>query len=230
VVEIFSAGLVSGLSVNIGGEGTSVSVVIKGVQIYNKFIKIGGNTITSSMLNTLHGVLAMSDIIKIKDMCYCALDVKEQTETLNSKKDNKISITLINGVQNLAEELFLITECLWESEDASIQKVIAQTINECNYPDKKLLWGNIVLCGMTSLITGLKERLLKELKKLAPTSTPVKIIAAPDRDRAACIGASMLLSSVSFYDQLDQFILHAYDEHDFSKEHYRDLVINKPIH
>ncbi len=59
---------------------------------------------------------------------------------------------------------------------------------------------SIVLAGGTSLLPGLPERLHAELchGECLPRGVIVRIIAAPERDRAACVGAAVLACDADF--------------------------------
>lgn len=57
-----------------------------------------------------------------------------------------------------------------------------------------------MLAGGTSMVPGFPERLHSELcrcEKL-PLGLPIRVIAAPERDRAACVGAAALASDPKF--------------------------------
>ena len=62
------------------------------------------------------------------------------------------------------------------------------------------LYGNIILCGGTSLIPGIQERLEKDLKHIA-AKTKVKFFASSyrtERKHSAWIGGSILASLGTF--------------------------------
>ena len=65
---------------------------------------------------------------------------------------------------------------------------------------QRIMASNIVLCGGTSLLPGLPERLCEELERWLPNGVDIRIIAAPQRDRAAVVGASLLARDASFPD------------------------------
>jgi len=143
----------------------------------------------------------------LQNVCYCALDIIEEKQILNSSKAKErlgVTVETKNGELSLVGERFLVTENLFTGN--VIQSVIVGAINDCDYSDKQYLWGNIVLSGKTSMIAGLPERLEKELSVLAPHKS-LNIIYNPDRDNAACTGASMLISSASYYTQINDLTI-----------------------
>jgi len=191
--EVFSAGIVSGVAVNIGGKGTSVAVVINGKQINHNFTEKGGNKLSKIIVSEKQNDLpfresSFEDLIKIKQNCICKVNTRECSFDIHP-----IDITLPNyNISLSSEERCNFTEYLWEN-DNSIQNTIAKTINECDFSDKNLLWANIVISGYTSKLPFLPDRLEHELYKSAPPKTVVKVIALPDREHAGCIGEIQLL-------------------------------------
>ena len=60
----------------------------------------------------------------------------------------------------------------------------------CKYPQRKLLYSQIVLSGGSTLFKGFGERLLLEVRKhrLAPRDTKIRIAAPPERLYTTWIG------------------------------------------
>ena len=56
---------------------------------------------------------------------------------------------------------------------------------------RKVLYGNIVLCGGNSMLPGIDARLQKEIKALAPPTMDVKVTSPPERQYSAWIGGSI---------------------------------------
>jgi len=68
---------------------------------------------------------------------------------------------------------------------------------------RKELYGNIVISGGTTLISGFQERLLKEVKALAPTAiqSKVKVFSPEERKYSVWIGGS-ILSCISTFNAM----------------------------
>jgi len=75
------------------------------------------------------------------------------------------------------------------------------SIMSSNVDIRKDLYGNVVLSGGTSMLSGIAERLQKELTDLAPSRMKVRIIAPPERKYSVWIGGS-ILGSLSEFRQL----------------------------
>ena len=85
------------------------------------------------------------------------------------------------------------------------RNIIQTWNNRKKYDDdiRKELYNSIVLAGGTSMFNGLPERLIKEIKALAPKSMKqeVRVIASPERRFATWIGGS-ILSSISTFERI----------------------------
>ena len=82
-----------------------------------------------------------------------------------------------------------------------IEEICNDSIQKCDDIDiRKELYNSIVLAGGTSMFNGLPERLIKEIKALAPKSMKqeVRVIVSPERRFATWIGGSILSSFSEF--------------------------------
>jgi len=78
-----------------------------------------------------------------------------------------------------------------------------KSIEMCDEDLRTNLYGNIVLAGGTSLMSGFTERFEDEIRKYAaksPKQTDIIVTAALHRKNAAWIGGSMLASMSTFAD------------------------------
>ncbi|KAJ3330577.1 Actin-2, partial [Gonapodya sp. JEL0774] len=106
-------------------------------------------------------------------------------------------------VMKLSTERFHPPEILFHphligSEDPGIHQLVADCVNRADMDMRKHLWGNVVLSGGTTLTRGLGDRLLSELKKVAPRDVKIKIFAPPERKFSTWIGGSILASLNTF--------------------------------
>ena len=85
-------------------------------------------------------------------------------------------------------------------KDKGLGYACFDSIQKCEIDVRKDLYNCIVLSGGNSMFNGLKERLTKEIKMLAPESMKeeVKVIASPERKIAAWVGAS-IFASLSYF-------------------------------
>ena len=82
-------------------------------------------------------------------------------------------------------------------EKEGIHELIYSSIMKCDTDMRNDVFNNIVCAGGTSMFQGIAERMQKEIKKKAPQSTIVKIIAPPERQLNVicllCLGAGIHL-------------------------------------
>ncbi len=57
----------------------------------------------------------------------------------------------------------------------------ALCVSRCDLDVRRSLYGDIVLAGGSTCFDGFGDRLLSEVRKLAPRDTKIKIMAPPER-------------------------------------------------
>ena len=130
-------------------------------------------------------------------LCYVALD-------LASEKETSVRYELPDGQEiPIGRERYQAPEALFNPSLAGragggISKLIHDSIEESEESIRPELYMNVVLAGGSSLLPGLRERIEKDLKSLAPSTMPVRVIASPDRMYAAWVGGSVLGSLSTF--------------------------------
>jgi actin-related protein len=106
-------------------------------------------------------------------------------------------------VITIGNERFRCPETLFKPsliglEETGIHEKTFQSIMKTDIDVRKDLYSNVVLSGGTSKFEGIAERMMKELRSLAPSSMKVKITAPPERHYSVWIGGSILASLTSF--------------------------------
>ncbi|KAJ0402415.1 hypothetical protein ATCC90586_000013 [Pythium insidiosum] len=106
----------------------------------------------------------------------------------------------------IGNERFRTPEVLFQPslvgrEVAGVHECLFQTIMKCDVDIRRDLYCNIVLSGGSTMFPGISERLLKELKALAPATMKLKVIAPPERKYSVWIGGS-ILASLSTFQQM----------------------------
>ncbi len=169
---VFSIGLTTALSVEVGTGITSITPVME-AQLYNPSIRrlnIAGADIEEylNQLLTQYGIFQKREILKdIKEKC-----LKISLDPVHAGQDtvNAVDYLLPDGeklhiseyiIINAAEVLFNPQLILPQAEN--IAQAIINSLTLINPYYIKPLLQNIVLTGGTSLISGFKERLIQEL-------------------------------------------------------------------
>jgi actin len=79
-----------------------------------------------------------------------------------------------------------------------LHKIVFNSLQKCDLGLRRRLYAEILLCGGSTMITGLPERVRKEMIALAPAKTAVNVVALPDGKYAAWIGGSIVGSLATF--------------------------------
>uniref|UniRef100_A0A915CP60 Actin n=1 Tax=Ditylenchus dipsaci TaxID=166011 RepID=A0A915CP60_9BILA len=79
-----------------------------------------------------------------------------------------------------------------------LAQCVANSILKCDFDLRKTLYQNIVLSGGSTLFAGFGDRLLYEMRRLAPKDVKVRILAPQERLYSTWIGGSILASLDTF--------------------------------
>jgi centractin len=124
-------------------------------------------------------------------------------------------VTISNERHRASEVLF--QPSLIGSEERPIHDVLMTSILQSDMDLRSTLFSNIVLSGGSTLLPGLGDRLLYELRQRAPERTRIRISAPPERKDSAWVGGSILASLATFknmwvgrneYEEYGSSILH----------------------
>lgn len=94
----------------------------------------------------------------------------------------------INGADRLRIGEALFQPSIAGITDKGIHDKVFDSVSKSDNEIRGMLWCNVVLAGGTSMMNGLPERLQKDLKLLAGSSTRVNIHAMPDRRNLSWTG------------------------------------------
>lgn len=170
---VFSVGLTTALSIEIGNGLSSVTPIMDG-RIYNPSIRrlnIAGSDVEENLnkLLTQYGIFQKREIIKdIKEKCLkIALDPTHEAQD----PQNAVDYLLPDGEKLHLNEFVVISaaEVLFNPQLISTQSenISQAVINSLLVVDPyyiELLLKNIVITGGTSLIPGFKNRLIQEIR------------------------------------------------------------------
>ena len=145
---------------------------------------------------------AEREIVKqIKEnVCYLALNPQKE-EGLEGEKTRYMlpdgSMLDIGAARFRAPELLFRPDLLGE-EFEGLHEVLAFAIQKSDMDLRKTLYQNIVLSGGSTLFRGFGDRLLAEVKKVAPKDIKIRISAPQERLYSTWIGGSILASLDTF--------------------------------
>ena len=159
-------------------------------------------------------------------MAYEAASEEESWEALPTA-DKFEDCVLPDGTRiKLGAERFRAPEVLFNpsligSEEEGVQRTLVNTIMKCDLDLRRTLFSQIVLSGGSTLFPGFGDRLLNDVRRLAPKDTKIRITAPPERLTATWIGGSILASLATFktmWVRRDE-----YEEHGASIIHRKTL-------
>jgi len=107
------------------------------------------------------------------------------------------------SVIHVGSEKFRACEALFHpallgKECLGVPALLVQCISRCDLDLRRTLFSHITLSGGSTLFDGFGDRLLSEVRRLAPRDTRIKIWAPPDRILSTWIGGSILASLATF--------------------------------
>ena len=214
ILGLYSCGRFNGISIDLGDSITQFIPGFEGYPLPHSIqsINLGGRDLTEFMMKLLNDTAKKfsnnggKEIIKkIKESStYVALDFEKDSKSVNPfdyELPDGTHVIITDQRIKCPEALF--KPAMIDKDENGIEQICNDSIQKCDIDIQKDLYNNIILCGGTSFFNGLKERLTKEIKSLAPDSMKekVKIIASPERKFSVWIGGSICASISTFEDK-----------------------------
>ena len=200
ILSLFSTSSTSGAVLESGDGVTQSCIIYEGYAIPGSYkrINLGGKEVTEYLqylLNKKGYGLNNSDGFQItkkikEDLCEINNNNNLEKKSYNLPDDSIIEI---------GEERFLAPEILFnpllrEYEYPGIPEVLSESINKTNVDLKLQLYSSILLSGGNTKIKGLKERIYREIKKLAPKNAKVRLHTPSNPEYCSWIGANIISS------------------------------------
>jgi actin len=213
VLSLFSSGRATGIVVEMGDGVTQIVPIYEGYFLPDTITRM--NFAGSDLTEYLRTILIQKynfdsfnnrDIVRdIKEkLGYVALDFDAELRKAAITTNCTRSYAIPNGDQiTVANEHFRCPELLFKPSLAGfkfdgIDKALFDSLMKCNMSLRNDLCANIVLSGGNSMFMGLKERLEKEMRRLAFTTLKIKVVADADREYGAWIGGSIFGALATF--------------------------------
>ena len=226
ILSLFSTSSTSGAVLESGDGVTQSCIIYEGYTIPGSYkrINLGGKEVTEYLqylLNKKGHELRNSDGFQItkkikEELCeICSPENENKLEPKNYTLPDD-SILEIGEERRLAPEI-LFNPLIREYEYPGIQEILAESINKTNVDLKLQLYGSILLSGGNTNIKGMKERIYKEIKKLAPKKAKIRLHTPSNPENCCWIGGNIISSleiskemwiSVKEYMEKGENILH----------------------
>lgn len=131
-------------------------------------------------------------------------DYFNKCKSSKQEREEEKTYSLPDGTKiNLGLERFKCGELLFNPNhygfnNLSIQELLYESINAVDINSRKELYTNIILTGGVTYLKGFKDRLQKEMEKLLPTYSKLRISEYDERNNFVWMGGSTLSSLSSF--------------------------------
>uniref|UniRef100_A0AC35FHK4 Actin n=1 Tax=Panagrolaimus sp. PS1159 TaxID=55785 RepID=A0AC35FHK4_9BILA len=216
---LYSYDVTTGVVVDIG-ERLNIVPVIDEYIVENAIVSIpfGARQIRESLRENLkqrnNGLYAYQSPIEhtllryaVEQACYVSPDFDEEDSKNEGNKEVDMSgfklapnmeskFTVDQSRFHAPEGLFKPKK--WNIEVKGLHQLIHNAIQLSPIDSRRTLYRNIYLCGGTSLLHGMAERIENELSKLVPGNIHVHVHMSPWRYHAAYLGAQVIASGKLF--------------------------------
>ena len=204
ILSLYSTSSSSGAVLESGDGVTQSCIIYEGYTIPGSYkrINLGGKEVTEYLqflLNKKGYNLKNSDGFQItkkikEELCeVMPYDKNENNSEIKNYTLPDDSIIDIGEERKLAPEI-LFNPLLREYEYPGITEMLSESINKTNYDLKLQLYASILLSGGNAKIKGMKERIYKEMKKIAPKNAKVRLHTPSNPELCAWIGGNIISS------------------------------------
>ena len=240
VLSLYAAGRSAGIVLDVG-EGVAQSVpVVEGFVVAHAVSRadVAGAQVTEQLARLLaragHLFSTTTELEVVREMkeaaCYVAVDCAAEEDraalTMHSRSAAGSpwgSYRLPDGTCcELGPERFRAPEVLFRpdlvgDEAPGVHNMVAESVARCDIDLRARLYSSVLLAGGTTRLPGFGQRLLGELRRVAPADTRIRIMAPQERALSAWIGGSLLASLSTFkkmcvtkqeYEQYGAGVLH----------------------
>ncbi|KAJ8316939.1 hypothetical protein KUTeg_004843 [Tegillarca granosa] len=210
VLSLYATGRITGVVLDSGDGVTHAVPIYEGFAMPHSIMRsdIAGRDVSRYLRLLLrkegynfHTSAELEIVKTIKERaCYLSINPLKD-ETVDAEKSQYMlpdgSQIEIGPAKFRAPELLFRPDLIGE-EFEGIHEVLAYSIQKSDMDLRRTLFSNIVLSGGSTLFKGFGDRLLSELKKLAPKDIKIRISAPQERLYSTWIGGSILASLDTF--------------------------------
>lgn len=214
ILSLYASGRTTGVVLD-SGDGVSHAVpVYEGFAIQHAItrIDVAGRDVTEYLQRllrksgyTFHTSAEMEVVKDIKEkLCYVAFNIEKTEKDDGDDVETDQPFKLPDGkVIQLGPEKFRAPEVLFNPaliglEYMGVHQCLANAIAKSDLDIRRKLYSEIVLSGGSTLFTGFGDRLLTEVRRLAPRDTKIRIFAPQERILSTWMGGSILASLATF--------------------------------
>ncbi|XP_077868772.1 beta-centractin [Saccoglossus kowalevskii] len=210
VLSLYATGRTTGVVLDSGDGVTHAVPIYEGFALPHSIMRvdIAGRDVTRYLQLLMrkegynfHTSAELEIVRTIKERgCYLALNPQKE----EGSEIEKTPYTLPDGsTLEVGPARFRAPELLFQphligEECEGLHEVLSYAIQKSDMDLRRTLFANIVLSGGSTLFKGFGDRLLSEVKKLAPKDVKIRISAPQERLYSTWIGGSILASLDTF--------------------------------
>ncbi|XP_065071989.1 alpha-centractin [Rhopilema esculentum] len=210
VLSLYATGRTTGVVLDSGDGVTHAVPIFEGFAMPHSIMRVdlAGRDVTRYLKLLLRRegwnfhTTAEQEIVKTVKERVCFLSLNPQKEdSIEAEKSAYVlpdgNILEVGPARYRAPELLFRPDLIGE-EFEGLHQVLHYSIRKSDMDLRKTLYSNIVLSGGSTLFKGFGDRLLHEIKKLAPKDIKIRISAPQERLYSTWIGGSILASLDTF--------------------------------
>jgi centractin len=214
ILSLYATGRTTGVVLDCGDGVTHAVPVFEGFALPHAVMRadIAGRDVTEHLVSllrrtghTFHTSSEREVVRQIKEQeCYVAFNPNKEEQVEHEKVSSQHTYRLPDGtLLALGGERFRAPEILFHpnligQEYPGIHELLTSAINRSDLDLRLPLYSQIVLSGGSTMFHGFGDRMLSEVKKLAPKDIKIRISAPPERKLSTWIGGSILASLATF--------------------------------
>ncbi|ESO03690.1 hypothetical protein HELRODRAFT_185626 [Helobdella robusta] len=210
VLSLYATGRTTGVVLDSGDGVTHAVPIYEGYALPHSILRsdIAGKDVSKYLRLLLRKegfdfhTTAEFEIVKgLKErICYLATSPLKEESADTEKVQYQLpdgQVIEVGSSRYRAPELLFRPDLVGE-EYPGIHEVLTSAIQRSDVDLRKMLYSNVVLSGGSTLFKGFGDRLLNEMRLLAPKSTKIRISAPQERLFSTWIGGSILASLDTF--------------------------------
>jgi centractin len=213
ILSLYTSGRTTGVVLDSGDGVTSAVPVFEGFALPHAIqrIDVGGRDVTEHLQLLLrkagHVFHTSSELEVVRDikekLGYLALDVeKEERGAIEDDAATRYALpdgsTISVGAERFRAPEVLFNPALIGLEYPGAHQMLVNAITKADLDIRRVLYQDIILSGGATMTQKFGDRLLSEVRRIAPKEAKLRIWAPPDRHLSAWTGGSILAALASF--------------------------------
>lgn len=210
ILSLYASGRTTGVVLDSGDGVSHVVPVYEGFALPHAITRtdVAGRDVTDQLQLLLRRsgrnlqTSAEKEVVRqIKEeKCYVSFNPRKEEETPPHADAYQLpdGVTLMVGAERFRAPEILFRPELIGSEEKGVHECVVSSVLKADLDLRKAFFSQIVLAGGSTLFPGYGDRLLNEIRKLAPRDVKIRISAPPERKHSTWIGGSILASLATF--------------------------------